>query len=74
MTDMQNFNEKIIKEFRANNGQVAMFADYPMIILHTIGRNSGKTFLVPLVLTIKEVSCCLLHLQAQRNIQRGCLI
>lgn len=54
MTDMQHFNEKIIKEFRANNGQVAMFADYPMIILHTIGRNSGKTFLVPLVLTIKE--------------------
>ena len=54
MTDMQNFNEKIIEEVRANNGQVAMFADYPMIILHTIGRNSGKTFLVPLVLTIKE--------------------
>lgn len=54
MTDMQNFNEKIIEEFRANNGQVAMFADYPMIILHTIGRNSGKTFLVPLVLTMKE--------------------
>ena len=54
MTDMKNFNEKIIEEFRANNGQVAMFADYPMIILHTIGRKSGKTFLVPLVLTIKD--------------------
>lgn len=31
-----------------------MFADYPMIILHTIGSKSGKTFLVPLVLTIKD--------------------
>ena len=54
MTEMKNFNEKIIEEFRANNGQVAMFADYPMIILHTIGSKSGKTFLVPLVLTIKD--------------------
>ena len=54
MTEMKNFNEKIIEEFRANNGQVAMFADYPMIILHTVGSKSGKTFLVPLVLTIKD--------------------
>ena len=54
MTEMKNFNEKIIEEFRANNGQVAMFADYPMIILHTIGSKSGKMFLVPLVLTIKD--------------------
>lgn len=54
MTEMKNFNEKIIEEFRANNGQVAMFADYPMIILHTVGSRSGKTFLVPLVLTIKD--------------------
>jgi deazaflavin-dependent oxidoreductase (nitroreductase family) len=54
MTEMKNFNEKIIEEFRANNGQVAMFADYPMIILHTVGSKSGKTFLVSLVLTIKD--------------------
>lgn len=54
MTEMKNFNEKIIEEFRSNNGQVAMFADYPMIILHTVGSKSGKTFLVPLVLTIKD--------------------
>ncbi len=54
MTEMKNFNEKIIEEFRANNGQVAMFADYPMIILHTVGSKSGKTFLVPLVLTIED--------------------
>ena len=30
-----------------------MFADFPMIILHTIGRKSGRTLLVPLVLTVK---------------------
>ena len=54
MPEMKNFNEKVIEEFRANNGQVAMFADYPMIILHTVGSKSGKMFLVPLVLTIKD--------------------
>ena len=48
------FNERIIDEFRANEGKVAMFAGMPMIILHTIGRKSGKTMLVPLVLTVKK--------------------
>ena len=48
------FNERIIDEFRANEGKVAMFAGMPMIILHTIGRKSGKTLLVPLVLTVKK--------------------
>jgi len=50
--DMKSFNEKIIEEFRANGGKVGMFADYPMVILHTIGAKSGKPHLVPLVLTI----------------------
>jgi deazaflavin-dependent oxidoreductase (nitroreductase family) len=52
--DMIAFNEQIIEEFRANEGKVAMFAGLPMIILHTIGRKSGKTLLVPLVLTVKN--------------------
>ena len=52
--DMKEFNAKIIEEFRANNGRVAMFADYPMVILHTVGARSGDTHLVPLVLTITD--------------------
>lgn len=52
--DMKSFNEKIIEEFRANNGKVAMFADFPMVILHTLGAKTGKSLLVPLVLTVKE--------------------
>jgi len=52
--DMKAFNNQIIEEFRANNGRVAMFADYPMIILHTIGARSGNLLLVPLVLTIRD--------------------
>ena len=52
--DIKSFNDQIIEEFRANAGKVAMFADYPMVILHTLGAKSGKTYLVPLVLTIKK--------------------
>lgn len=48
------FNEKIIEEFRANEGKVAMFPGLSIVVLHTIGRKSGNTFLVPLVLTIKK--------------------
>tara|TARA_B100000959_G_C14910631_1_gene594959 strand:- start:225 stop:482 length:258 start_codon:yes stop_codon:yes gene_type:complete len=60
-SDMRAFNEKIIDEFRTNEGHVVMFAGLPMIILHTIGRKSGKTLLVPLVLTIKMMAkCCYL--------------
>ena len=52
--EMKSFNEKIIEEFRTNGGKVAMFADHPMVILHTIGAKSGNRLLVPLVVTIKE--------------------
>ncbi|MEM9622553.1 MAG: nitroreductase/quinone reductase family protein [Pseudomonadota bacterium] len=52
--DMQAFNEQIIAEFRANEGRVAMFADYPMVILHTLGSRTGTLRLVPLVLTIND--------------------
>lgn len=58
--DMKSFNTKIIEEFRANDGKVAMFADYPMVILHTIGAKSGNPLLVPLVLTINDASDWLL--------------
>jgi len=51
--DNKRFNQQIIEEFRANSGKVAMFADYPMVILHTIGARSGNIHLVPLVLTVK---------------------
>lgn len=52
--DMQQFNRQIIEEFRANEGRVAMFADHPMVILHTLGAKTGQTRLVPLVLTVLE--------------------
>jgi deazaflavin-dependent oxidoreductase (nitroreductase family) len=38
----EDFNSKIIEEFRANGGEVAAFAGAPLLLLHTTGAKSGK--------------------------------
>ena len=46
----RDWNAEVIAEFRANGGEVA--APYPdpppMLLLHTIGRKSGKEHVVPM--------------------------
>lgn len=50
MADMNDWNTKIIEEFRANAGKVGgMFEGHPMVILHTTGAKSGKEHVNPLV-------------------------
>jgi len=45
---MSDFNEQIIKEFRANEGKVGgHFADMELLLLHTTGAKSGKPRLNP---------------------------
>jgi deazaflavin-dependent oxidoreductase (nitroreductase family) len=39
---MSDWNQKIIEEFRANDGRVASFGGATLVILHTIGAKSGK--------------------------------
>lgn len=47
---MNDFNEKIIEEFRANGGQVGgPFEGAPMVLLHTVGARSGAERVTPLV-------------------------
>ena len=49
MSDMSNFNQSIIDEFRANEGQVGgMFAGAPIVLLSTKGAKSGQTRVNPL--------------------------
>ena len=49
---MNDFNEKLIAEFRANGGQVSgMFAGRPMLLLTTTGAKSGQQRTTPLVHT-----------------------
>jgi deazaflavin-dependent oxidoreductase (nitroreductase family) len=44
MADMDDFNTKIIDEFRSNGGKVGGgFAGAPMLLLTTTGAKSGKT-------------------------------
>jgi deazaflavin-dependent oxidoreductase (nitroreductase family) len=48
--EFQDFNRKIIEEFRANDGKVGgPFEGAPMVILHTTGAKSGQERLSPLV-------------------------
>lgn len=50
MSDMNDFNQGVIKEFRANHGKVGGgFAGAPMVLLTTKGAKSGATRVNPLV-------------------------
>lgn len=52
MSDYNNFNQKIIEEFRANAGKVGgQFAGAPMLLLTTIGAKSGQPRTSPMVYT-----------------------
>jgi len=49
-TERQQFNQKIIEEFRANGGNVGgPFKGAPMVLLTVKGAKSGKTYTIPLV-------------------------
>jgi deazaflavin-dependent oxidoreductase (nitroreductase family) len=52
MSDYNNFNQKIIEEFRANAGKVGgQFMGAPMLLLTTTGAKSGQLRTSPLVYT-----------------------
>lgn len=52
MADMNEFNQRVIEEFRTNGGKVGgPFAGASMILLTTKGAKSGKTYTTPLVYT-----------------------
>jgi len=50
MNERQEFNKKIVEEFRANGGKVGgMFAAAPMILIEMKGAKSGQVRTIPLV-------------------------
>jgi deazaflavin-dependent oxidoreductase (nitroreductase family) len=52
MSEYNNFNQKIIEEFRANSGKVGgQFAGAPMLLLTTTGAKSGQPRTSPMVYT-----------------------
>ncbi|GAA2383069.1 nitroreductase family deazaflavin-dependent oxidoreductase [Dactylosporangium salmoneum] len=47
---MSDWNDKIIEEFRANEGQVGgQFAGAPLLLLHTVGARSGQPRVNPMM-------------------------
>jgi deazaflavin-dependent oxidoreductase (nitroreductase family) len=50
MSDFADWNQSIIAEFRANGGRVGDgFKGAPMVLVHHVGRKSGKEYVIPLV-------------------------
>ena len=50
MPEATDWNQGIVTEFRANQGRVGgPFAGAPMILVHHVGRTSGKEYVSPLV-------------------------
>ena len=55
MPDPNDWNQGIITEFRANEGRVGgPFEGAPMILVHHVGRTSGKQYTNPLVYLPRE--------------------
>ena len=47
---MSDWNDKIIEEFRANDGKVGgPFAGAPLLLLHTVGARTGKQRVNPMM-------------------------
>jgi deazaflavin-dependent oxidoreductase (nitroreductase family) len=52
MSEWNDFNQRVISEFRANQGQVSgQLANMPVLLLTMTGARSGRTITKPLVYT-----------------------
>jgi len=52
MSELNEFNQSVISEFRANQGKVGgRFANAPLLLLTTTGAKSGRTLTKPLAYT-----------------------
>jgi deazaflavin-dependent oxidoreductase (nitroreductase family) len=50
MSDMSDFNTKIVEEFRANGGKVGgQFEGAPVLLLHTVGAKTGQSRVNPMM-------------------------
>ena len=55
MSEANNWNEKVIADFRANGGQVGgAFEGAPMVLVHHRGRRSGQEYVNPMMYLATE--------------------
>ena len=48
MSERNDWNIKVIEEFRANGGEVQQFKGIPILLLHHTGAKSNKSYVNPL--------------------------
>ena len=53
-----DWNDKIIAEFRENGGDVASFGKQPLLLLHTVGAKSGEGRVNPLACLVDGDRLC----------------
>src|SRR5215813_5290562 len=52
MSELYDFNQRVIREFRANQGKVSgQLANMPVLLLTMTGARTGRTLTTPLVYT-----------------------
>jgi deazaflavin-dependent oxidoreductase (nitroreductase family) len=68
MADRNEWNTKIIDDFRANDGRVGPpFEGAPVVLLHHRGRKSGKEYVNPLVYLPDEQDTNTIYLFASKG-------
>jgi deazaflavin-dependent oxidoreductase (nitroreductase family) len=68
MTDPQDWNAKIIAEFRANEGRVGgNFEGAPMVLLHHRGRKSGREYVTPTMYLPHETDPDIIYVFASKG-------
>ena len=64
---MSDWNQRVIEEFRGNGGRVGgPFEGAPMVLVHHVGRNSGKEYVTPLVYLPSDTGDGAMHIFASK--------
>jgi deazaflavin-dependent oxidoreductase (nitroreductase family) len=68
MTNANDWNAKIIDEFRANQGRVGgPFAGAPLTLVHHRGRKSGSEYVTPVMYLQSEEDSTVMYIFATKN-------
>ena len=67
MSEMNDWNAKIIAEFRANDGRVGgQFEGAPVVLMHHVGRRSGAEYVNPVMYLADETDPATIYVFASK--------
>ena len=68
MTEMADWNAKVIADFRANEGRVGgRFEGAPMVLVHHRGRRSGTEFVTPMMYLADDDDAATIYVFASKG-------